>query len=82
MPECDEKDLKKQVLDLLSIPEITEENIQSSYRLGKPKDNRARDVIVEFTSKQKRDFFYSMRKSTPKGIDNKKVFINDNHFPD
>ncbi len=77
MPESDEKDLKKQILDLLSIPDITEEDIQSTYRLGKPKDSKARDVIVKFASKQKRDIFYSMRKSTPKGRDNKKVFINE-----
>ena len=77
MPENNEKDLKKQVVDLLSIPDITEQDIQSSYRLGKPKEGKARDVIVKFVSKQKRDIFYSKRKSTPKGSDNKKVFINE-----
>ncbi len=77
MPECDEKDLDKQVVDLLSIPDITKEDIQSSYRLGKPKESKARDVIVEFVSKKKRNIFYSKRKSTPKSSDGKKVFINE-----
>ncbi len=81
LPEINNVDLTKQVTELLSLPNINEEDIQSTYRLGKERDGKRRDVIVRFVSQEKRDIFYSKRKETPKGNDNKKAFINDDLTP-
>ena len=81
LPETKGSNLTKQVVELLNLPNISEEDIHSTYRLGKERDGRIRDVIVRFVDKRKRDTFYSKRKSTPKGNDDKKVFINDDLTP-
>lgn len=47
MPESDEGNLTTQVLELLNLPDITEQDIESSYRLGKSKPGKTqktRDV--------------------------------------
>ncbi len=59
MRETNDGDLTKQVMQLLDLPDVTEQDIESSYRLGKCKQGIARDVIMKFTSKKKRDEFYS-----------------------
>ena len=77
MRETNDGDLTKQVMQLLDLPDVTEQDIESSYRLGKCKQGIARDVIMKFTSKKKRDEFYSKWKSTPKDRNNKKAYINE-----
>ncbi len=78
LPETTNDDnLTRQVIQLLNLANITEEDIQSSYRMAKKRECRTSDVIVKFTSKKKRDIYFAKRKATPKGIDNKKAFIND-----
>ena len=77
MPESDEGNLTTQIVELLNLPDINEQDIESSYRLGKSKPGKTRDVIVKFVSKKMRDMFYSQRKSTPKNCDNRKAFINE-----
>ncbi len=53
------------------------EDICSISRMGKKKEGKPRDLLVQFVSKQKRDVFYAMRKNTPKDEENKKVYINE-----
>ena len=69
------------MVQLINIPSVTEEDIDSTYRLGKQREGKVRDVLVKFSSKKKRDLYYSRRKDTPKDVNNMKAFINEDLTP-
>ncbi len=80
LPESDEV-LKKQIVELLKLPNVMEGDIDSAYRLGKKKEDKMRDVVVKFASKKKRDVFFAQRKETPKDTNGKKAYINEDLTP-
>ncbi len=70
-------DIKAQLIGLVGAQEGSESDIATITRMGKPKEDKNRDLIVKFVSKESRDKFYSLRKNTPKNRENKKVYINE-----
>ena len=80
LPENDEV-LNSQVVQLLKLPNIMEQDIDTAYRLGKKKEGKFRDVVVKFASKKKRDIFFAKRKDTPKDTNGKKAYINEDLTP-
>ncbi len=75
--EVDDNNIKEQLVELVGAPEALVSDICSVTRMGKKKEEKPRDLVVQFVSKKKRDVFYSMRKQTPKNEENKKVYINE-----
>ncbi len=78
-PEHGENDAntKSKLMQMVGAQEGSEKNIASITRLGKPRNDKCRDLIVKFVSKESSDHFYARRKNTPKSHDNKKVYINE-----
>ena len=70
-------DIKCQLMQLVGAQEGSEKDITTISRMGKPKDDKHRDLIVKFVSKETRDRFYALRKKTPKNSENKKIYINE-----
>ncbi len=70
-------DIKSKLMQLVGVQEGSEKDITSLTRMGKPREDKPRDLIVKFVSKETRDRFYALRKKTPKNSENKKVFINE-----
>ncbi len=79
--ENNDECLTTRLVRLLNLPNVTEEDINSTYRLGKQREGKVRDVLVKFTSKKKRDLYYAKRKNTPKDDNNMKAFINEDLTP-
>ncbi len=78
-PEQDntDADIRTKLIQLVGASDKSAENIISTSRMGRVKDDRPRDLIIKFTSKKARDEFYSLRKRTPKDNENRKVYINE-----
>ncbi len=49
--------------EYLALDDISSEDIEEVTRLGKIKEDKPRDVLIKFRSKQKRNKFYSRRKN-------------------
>ncbi len=53
-------------------------DIEHTYRLGKPKDHKPRDIIVNFCKKSTREKFYQNRRaSANQGDPTKNIYVND-----
>ncbi len=78
-PEQDntDADIRTKLVQLVGASDKSAENIISTSRMGRVKDDRPRDLIIKFTSKKTRDEFYSLRKRTPKDNEIRKVYINE-----
>ncbi len=75
--EVDDSNVKVQLVELVGASQTLVDDICSVTRMGKKKEEKPRDLVVQFVSKKKRDVFYAMRKRTPKNKENKKVYINE-----
>ncbi len=78
-PEHDDgdSDISNELVQLVGATDIQPESVVSTTRMGRKREGRARDLVVNFSTKTARDKFYALRKKTPKDEDNKKVFINE-----
>ncbi len=78
-PEVEENssNLKSDLIRLVGESGLTVDSIESTTRMGRIRDNKPRDLVVKFSTKESRDKFYALRKKTPKDEDNKKVYINE-----
>ena len=75
--EDSHSDIRRELIQIVGESGISAESIESTARMGKRRDNKPRDLVVNFLTKETRDKFYALRKKTPKDVDNKKVYINE-----
>ncbi len=77
-PEHDNEDsnISNNLIQLVGA-EIPTESIVSTTRMGRKREGKHRDLVVQFSNQKTRDQFYASRKNTPKDNENKKVFINE-----
>ena len=73
----DDENTASQLIKLVGKSGTSVEDIRTITRMGKKKEGKTRDLLVQFVTKQKRDAFYAVRKNTPKDEENKKVYINE-----
>ena len=79
IPEEPSEDLQQKIFMLatqkLDLQSIEEEDIDQCYRLGKVNNLKARDVIVKFKSKERRDLVYRCRRNMPR--EDPPIYINE-----
>ena len=73
----DDENIASELIKLVGKSGTSVEDICTITRMGKKKEGKPRDLLVQFVSKKKRDAFYAMRKNTPKDEENKKLYINE-----
>ncbi len=62
----------------LAMKKLKEDDIQEVYRAGKKKENKTRDIVVQFTKKSTRDEFLKQRTKIPRTTDpRKRMYINE-----
>ena len=82
-PEVDgDKDVKLNITNMasdnLNIEDFEEEDVIRTWRLGRESANKTRDLIVTFTSREKRDEFYKECKKTKVKAENGNfLYINE-----
>ncbi len=66
-PEVDENsnNLKSDLIRLVGESGLTVDSIESTTRMGRMRENKPRDLVVKFSTKENRDQFYALRKKTP-----------------
>ncbi len=82
VPEDDNEDLKKAMTKMaknkLGLKKFNEDNIEVVYRSGKKRQQRNRDIILQFKSKTTKDLFQQSRKKLTEGIaPANKIYLND-----
>ncbi len=75
--EIDDSNIQEKLVEVVGASQVLVNDICSVTRMGKKKEDKPRDLVVQFVTKKKRDAFYAMRKQTPKNEENKKVYINE-----
>ncbi len=79
IPEEEEEILQQKVLEIanekLNLQTINEEDINLCYRLGKANQSKTRDVIVRFSSREKRNLIYRCRRNMPR--EDHPIYINE-----
>ena len=79
IPEEDHENLQKKVLSIvkqkLNIDSVEEADIDLCYRLGRTSDSKVRDVIVKFTTRDKRNLIYRCKRNMPR--EDPAIFINE-----
>ena len=59
----------------LNLQTITEDDIDQCYRLGEPNNLKARDVIVRFNSREKRNLVFKCKRNMPR--EDPPIYINE-----
>ena len=59
----------------LNLDAVEESDIDLCYRLGRAYDSKVRDVIVKFTSRDKRNLVYRCKRNMPR--EDPAIFINE-----
>ncbi len=59
----------------LNLQAITKDDIDQCYRLGKPNDLKARDVIVRFNNREKRNLVFKCKRNMPR--EDPPIYINE-----
>ncbi len=82
VPEDENEELVKTITKIaqnkLGMKKFNKDNIDLVYRSGKKKQQRHRDIVVQFKSKTTKDQFQQLRKKLTDGIaPAKKVYLND-----
>ncbi len=79
IPEEDGEKLQNKVLSItkqkLNLDAVEDSDIDLCYRLGRARDSMVRDVIVKFTSRDKRNLVYRCKRNMPR--ENPAIFINE-----
>ncbi len=79
-PEEDDEHVHKKVLDTtkkLKLPkQVQDEDLQSASRMGRPRPNKSRDILVTFKRWEIRDMVYQNKMSIPRD-ENQPTFINE-----
>ncbi len=79
IPEEEDEILKEKILNIvkvkLNLNVIGENDIDLCYRLGKSSVAKVRDVMVKFTSREKRNLIYRCRRTMPR--QDPPIFINE-----
>ena len=80
--EENEENLQKKVVKIarskLGMKKIKEEDVQEVYRAGKKRNNKVRDIVIQFTKKSTRDVFLQQRSKIPRTTDPKmRMYVNE-----
>ena len=79
IPEEEGEVLHQKILQIatkkLNLQTISESDINLCYRLGKTDGSKARDVIVRFSSRDKRNLIYRCRRNMPR--EDQPIYINE-----
>ena len=79
IPEEDDENLQSKVLSItkqkLNLDAVEDNDIDLCYRLGRACDAKVRDVIVKFTSRDKRNLVYRCKRNMPR--EDPAIFINE-----
>ena len=80
VPEAEQENLEKTVIKYVKNNlgvKIKSTDVDQIYRVGKKKENRKRDITVQFSSKKVRDSVYDNRKKDTNTDVKNRVYVND-----
>ncbi len=77
--DIDDENLQQKLLTIanekLNLQTITGDDIDQCYRFGKPNNLKARDVIVRFKSREKRNLVFKCKRNMPR--EDPPIYINE-----